>query len=244
MRKHGKLLQRFFPNAKASELESFYSKTGKLQVTMLGKGKNYTLYTEDRITKEQKLNPNLPKEIKKPLGLTRDVLIAEKDKEIDEQNKTIQEDVRIANDENLDPAIREGVLERIKQQFKRLFKLEKDRDALVGGLTLRERVKNIFKKYGFTVTAIVLAVSLTIGVIVDSLTSGLKSVAKGVGNGLKDLGKKVSQILPGLIGTIVSFIFRTAGSVIGFLGKNAWLLILGVVFFAVEEFQKKTKIII
>ena len=135
-------------------------------------------------------------------------------------------------------------MERIKEKFKRLFKLEKDRDALVGGLTLRERVKNIFKKYGFTVTAIVLAVSLTIGVIVDSLTSGLKSVAKGVGNGLKDLGKKVSQILPGLIGTIVSFIFRTAGSVIGFLGKNASLLILGVVIFAVEEFQKKTKIII
>ena len=28
------------------------------------------------------------------------------------------------------------------------------------------------------------------GVIVDSLTSGLKSVANGVGNSLKDLGKK------------------------------------------------------
>ena len=28
------------------------------------------------------------------------------------------------------------------------------------------------------------------GVIVGSLTSGLKSVANGVGNGLKDLGKK------------------------------------------------------
>ena len=46
--------------------------------------------------------------------------------------------------------------------------------------------------------------------------------------------KKVSQILPGLISAIVSFTFRTAGSVIG-----ACLLILGVVIFAVEEFQKK-----
>ena len=106
-------------------------------------------------------------------------------------------------------------------------------------LPLRERVKNIFKRYGFTVTAILLSVGLTIGVTVNLLTSGLKSVAKGVGNGLKDLGKKVAQILPGLIGSIVSFIFRTAGSVIGFLGENAWILILGVVIFAVEEFQKK-----
>ena len=86
-----------------------------------------------------------------------------------------------------------------------------------------------------------MSVGFTIGVIVDSLTSGLKSVAKGVENGLKDLGKKVGQILPGLIDTIVSFIFRTEGTVIGFLGKNAWLLIQAVVIFAVEQFQKKQR---
>ena len=68
----------------------------------------------------------------------------------------------------------------------------------------------------------------TIGVIVNSLTKGLKSAAVGIGNDLQTLGKKIAQILPGLIGTIVSFIFKTAGSVISFLGKNAWLLILGV----------------
>ena len=96
-------------------------------------------------------------------------------------------------------------------------------------------------KRSIITTAILLSVGLTIGVIVDSLTSGLKSVAKVVENGLKDLGKKVGQILPGLIGTFVSFIFRTAGSVIGFLGKNSWFLILGVVIFAVEKFQKKNR---
>ena len=84
-------------------------------------------------------------------------------------------------------------------------------------------MKNIFKKYGFTVTAVVLAVGTIIGVIVNSLTKGLKSFTTGVGDGLKTLGKKIAQILPGLIGTIVGFIFKTAGSVISFLGKNAWL---------------------
>ena len=86
-------------------------------------------------------------------------------------------------------------------------------------MSLRERVKNIFKKYGFTVTAVILAAGTTIGVIVSSLIKELKPVAKGVGNGLKDLGSKIAPILPGLIGTIVSFIFKTAGSVISFLGK-------------------------
>jgi len=56
----------------------------------------------------------------------------------------------------------------------------------------------------------------------------------GVGDGLKTLGKRIAQILPGLIGTIVGFIFKTAG-------KNAWLLILGVTVFMVEGFQKKNK---
>lgn len=54
--------------------------------------------------------------------------------------------------------------------------------------------------------------------IVSSLRKGPKSVATGVGNGLRALGKKAAQILPGLIGTIASFIFKTAGLVISFLG--------------------------
>ena len=55
-----------FPEAKATELEASYSKTGRLQVKMSGQGKKtYNLYTEDRQTGKQGLNPNLTKEIKK-----------------------------------------------------------------------------------------------------------------------------------------------------------------------------------
>ena len=56
-------------------------------------------------------------------------------------------------------------------------------------MQLRERIKEIFKNYRFTVTAVLLAVGTTIGVV-SSLTKGLKSVGKGVGNGLQELGKK------------------------------------------------------
>ena len=105
-------------------------------------------------------------------------------------------------------------------------------------LSLRQRIKEIFKKYGFTVIAVSAAIATVIGIIVSNLKAGLTKVAQGVGNGLKSLGKKLGQILPGMIGAIASFIFRTAGEVIGFLAKNAWLLIVGLVLFAVEQLKK------
>ena len=108
-------------------------------------------------------------------------------------------------------------------------------------LSLRDRVKEIFKKHGFTVISVATAIAVVIGVIVSNLKAGLTKVAKGVGNGLKDLGKKLGEILPGMIGAIASFIFRTAGEVIGFLAKNAWLLIVGLVVLAVEQFKKKSR---
>ena len=106
-------------------------------------------------------------------------------------------------------------------------------------LSLRDRIKEIFKKHGFTVVAVTTAIATVIGVIVSNLKAGLTKVAKGVGNGLKELGAKLGQILPGMVGAIASFIFKTAGEVIGFLAKNAWLLIVGLVVLAVEQFKKK-----
>ena len=235
-------LTREFPDANAIELEAAFSKTGKLQVKMFGQGKKaYPLLTKDKNTGEQRLNPILPKEIKSALGPEREILIAQKEKEIEELQESIREDQEIANNENEEPAVRERAREKIAEKLEQIDAIENERDELEERLSLREKVKNIFKKYGFTVTAVFLAVGTVIGVIVNSLTKGLKSVATGVGNGLKELGKKIAGILPGLIGAIVSFIFKTAGSVISFLGKNAWLLILGVAVFMVERFQKKNR---
>ena len=82
MKKHGNRLLGIFSEAKASELEASYSKTGKLQVKKLGFGKKaYPLFTFEKRTGEQRLNPKLTKEIKDALGPEREVLIAQKDKE-------------------------------------------------------------------------------------------------------------------------------------------------------------------
>ena len=236
-------LTREFPNAKATELEATYSKTGKLQVKKFGFGKRakYPLFTKDKDTGEQRLNPILPKEIISALGPEREILIVQKEKEIEELYKSIREDEEILNNENEQASIRERAREKIAEKLEQIDALENEREELSERVSLREKVKNIFKKSGFTETAVVLAVGTVIGVIVSSLKKGLKTVASGVGNGLKELGKKIAGILPGLIGAIVSFIFKTAGSVISFLGKNAWLLILGVAVFMVERFQKKNR---
>ena len=63
------------------------------------------------------------------------------------------------------------------------------------------------------------------------VVNAVKSMGKAVGNQLQELGKKILAVLPGFIGKIASFLFKTAGQAIGFLAEHAWLLILAVVAF-------------
>lgn len=126
-----------------------------------------------------------------------------------------------------------------KEKNSKIEELENRRELIEEKLPLKERIKQIIKRHGLTVAGIALAVGTIIGVIVNNLKAGLVKVANGVGNGLKTIGKKLGQILPGMVGAIASFIFRTAGEVIGFVAKNAWLLIVAVVLYVVERYKNK-----
>ena len=137
------------------------------------------------------INPKLAKTDMKILGPEHEAWMAQKEKEIEELQESIREDEEIANNENEQPSVRERAREKIAEKREQIDALENEREELEERLSLREKVKNIFKKYGFTVTAVFLAVGTVIGVIVNSLTKGLKSVATGVVNGLKELGKKI-----------------------------------------------------
>ena len=106
-------------------------------------------------------------------------------------------------------------------------------------MPLKDRIKIIFEKYGLTAISVLASVGAIIGVIVSNLKNGLATLGRGLDNGLKAVDKKLRQILPGMVGAIASFIFRTAGEVIGFLGKHAWLLIVAVVMYTIEQFKKK-----
>ena len=135
--------------------------------------------------------------------------------------------------------MRDNLNQTIADEQDMIAKLEIENEKIEQRMTLRDRVKTIFKKYGFTVLSVASAVGVVIGVIVANLKNGLTSLGKGVGNGFKTIGKKLGEILPGLVGAIASFVFRMAGEVVGFLAKNAWLLIVCVVIYLVEQFKKK-----
>ena len=58
MQKSWDALTRHFPRASATDLETSYSKTGRLQVKMSGYGKkSYPLFTKDQLTGKERLNP-------------------------------------------------------------------------------------------------------------------------------------------------------------------------------------------
>ena len=136
---------------------------------------------------------------------------------------------------------REQIDAGIEEQQNEISRLEAENERIEERMSLRDRVKLIFKKYGFTVFAVVSAVGLVIGVIVSNLKKGLTSLGKGVGGALKTIGKKIGEILPGMIGAIASFVFKTAGEAVGFLAKNAWLLILAAVMSMIEKFKRNRR---
>ena len=178
----------------------------------------------------------------KTLGPARSRLIQEQDKEIEEIDKSIQEDQKIVDSENESLATRERASEKIQKKTERRNALVGEREQLEEGMTLWERVKEIFKKFGVTVTAILLTAGVTIGAVIGAITNSLKTLEKVLENGLKEIGKKkTASLLPGLLGSIVSFLFKAAGQAIGFLPEHTWLLILAVVAFLMGSYIKKRR---
>ena len=57
--------------------------------------------------------------------------------------------------------------------------------------TLSERIKEIFKKYGVTVTSIILAAGVTFRAVTGAPTNVLKATGKALGTGLKDIGAEL-----------------------------------------------------
>ena len=182
-------------------------------------------------------NPQISPTLIEYLGPPADEVVNEMDKELskraEKRREIVLERDRASPNER---AILDHLLEEHDEDTQQI---ENERNQIEERMSLRDRVKAIFKKYGFTAFAVISAVGVVIGVIVSNLAKGLGTVARGVGNGLKALGHKIAAILPGMIGAIASFIFRAAGQVLGFLGKNAWLLIMAVVFIVIEQLKKK-----
>ena len=200
---------------------------GKLEITHTKLGGWHKVFNS-----ENEINEKLPKSITDVLGREAVDIADEKTNEILEIDKKLE---RI-DEEQID-TVETREARRTLQDTR--DELVNEQEEVEEKLSLKEKIKQIIKRYGLTVTGIALAVGTIIGVIISSLQSGLSAVAKGVGSSLKAIGKKLAAILPGMIGAIASFIFKTAGEVVGFLGKHAWLLIVGVVVLMVSQLKKR-----
>ena len=162
--------------------------------------------------------------------------LKERENDLNRQN---EEDQAIVQDKNTTPSEREAAEARVAGRKEEIARLKTQVDEREAAMPLRERVREIFKKYGVTVTAIFLAAGITIGAVVGVITNALKSMGNQLANGLKTVGAKAASALPGLIGAIVSFLFKTAGQAIGYLAEHTWLLILAAVVFIFEKYIKR-----
>ena len=119
--------------------------------------------------------------------------------------------------------------------------------------TLGERIRTLFKEQGITIVSILTAIGMAIGVLLEALlggpsvttttTSGGTSGSDGKDSGarewIKNKLKALSQLLgkladkalasiPGIIGSIISWILNRAKEVVGWLSQNLWALITSV----------------
>ncbi|KAL9988586.1 hypothetical protein ACROYT_G003045 [Oculina patagonica] len=91
----------------------------------------------------------------------------EQEAELKGQN---EEDQKIIEDENTSPTDKQAAEERVAERNEELRRLQTQIAERERALPLRERIKEIFKKYGVTVTAILLQVSRLVLLSVQLLT--------------------------------------------------------------------------
>ena len=133
--------------------------------------------------------------------------------------------------------------------------------------TLGERIRTLFKEQGTTVVSILTAVGMVIRVLIEALLGGpsvstttttsgstsggarkgggarewIKSKLKALSQLLGKLADKALASLPGIIGSIMSWILNRAKEVIGWLSQNLWALVTGVGVLIYTYFMRKTR---
>ena len=131
--------------------------------------------------------------------------------------------------------------------------------------TLSERIRTLFKEQGITIVSILTALGITLGVLIEALLGGpsttstptsqstttsdkkgevrewIKNKLKALSQLLGKLADKALASLPGIIGSIVSWILNRAKEVIGWLSQNLWALITGVGVLIYTYFMTMTR---
>ena len=130
--------------------------------------------------------------------------------------------------------------------------------------TLGERIRTLFKEQGITISSILTAIGMAIGVLIEALLGGpsastpksggvsrndkkggarewMKNKLNVLSQLLGKLADKALASLPGIKGSILSWILNRAKEVIGWLSQNLWALITGVGVLLYTYFMKISK---
>ena len=129
--------------------------------------------------------------------------------------------------------------------------------------TLGERIRTLFRQQGITIVSILTALGMTLGVLIEALLGGpsasiptsqstttsdkkggarewIKNKLNALSQLLGKLADKALASLPGIIGSIISWILNRAKKVVGWLSQNLWALITGVGVLIYTYFMTKT----
>ena len=184
----------------------------------------------------------------------------------DDQRKMVEDRIKKLRDElnerNEEINILKGEASKQINQIKE--SITKFLDKETG--TLGERIRTLFKEQGITIVSILTAVGMAIGVLVEALLGGptvstttsgsspadggdkkggarewIKNKLKALSQLLGKLADKALASLPGIIGSILSWILNRAKEVIGWLSQNLWALITGVGVLIYTYFMTKTR---
>lgn len=112
-------------------------------------------------------------------------------RERDELIARLKEHIRRQNDERETAGEnqRRAIDEQNARDRSAIQNMEQQNEDLRGRMSLKDRIKEIFKNHGFTVFAVLSAVGVVIEVIASDLKNGLTTLGKGLENGLKGIGK-------------------------------------------------------
>ena len=166
-----------------------------------------------------------------------------------EDERSVRLEAATANEEAL-----RGQINRIKETINKVLK----EDSTHG-----ERLRTLFKEQGINKVSVLTAIGMIIGVIVEAVipTSGgsatpskppsqdgakewVKKQLHNLSKLLANLAGKAAAALPGVIGSIVSWLLSATGKVVNCFGNNLWavvVLVAGLLYAAAKEYISKSR---
>ena len=116
-------------------------------------------------------------------------------------------------------------------------------------ISLAEKIRTLFREQGITIAFVLTAIGMAIGALVEALLPGgggtvatpppskdeqgvrewLRNKLKALASLLGRSGMKAAEALPGIIGTIISWILNRAAEVVGWVLQNLWTLVVGII---------------